>query len=107
MNQSKTEYLESRAGYQNVGVWLGPAVVVLMMLIGPQGTLSPSAWNTAAMGLWMAIWWATEATPVGVTAFIPLIFFAREFPLDPLCSELVLVTYEFLIFETKKTVFSM
>jgi sodium-dependent dicarboxylate transporter 2/3/5 len=24
----------------------------------------------------MAVWWATEATPVGVTAFIPLIFFA-------------------------------
>lgn len=76
MSLSKTDYLESRAGYQNVGVWLGPAVVILMMLVGPQGSLSESAWNTAAMGLWMAIWWATEATPVGVTAFIPLIFFA-------------------------------
>jgi sodium-dependent dicarboxylate transporter 2/3/5 len=47
-----------------------------LLLIGPQGSLSPEAWRTAALGLWMAVWWATEATPVGVTAFIPLIFFA-------------------------------
>lgn len=46
-----------------------------MLIIGPQSSLSPEAWNTAALGLWMAVWWATEATPVGVTAFIPLIFF--------------------------------
>ena len=47
-----------------------------MLMIGPQGSLELAAWKTAALGLWMAIWWATEATPVGVTAFIPLIFFA-------------------------------
>ena len=76
MTLSKTEYLESRARYQNIGVWLGPAVVIFMLIIGPQGSLEPAAWRTAALGLWMAIWWATEATPVGVTAFIPLIFFA-------------------------------
>ena len=27
----------------------------------------------AALGLWMAIWWATEAIPVAVTAFLPLV----------------------------------
>jgi sodium-dependent dicarboxylate transporter 2/3/5 len=48
----------------------------MMLIVGPQGGLSAEAWRTAALGLWMAIWWATEATPVGVTAFIPLIFFA-------------------------------
>jgi len=68
--------MESRARYQEVGLWLGPAIMVLMLLIGPQGSLSPEAWRTAALGLWMAVWWATETTPVGVTAFIPLIFFA-------------------------------
>ncbi len=47
-----------------------------MLLIGPQGGLDPAAWRTAALGMWMAVWWATEATHVGVTAFIPLIFFA-------------------------------
>ncbi len=71
-----TEQLETRARYQNVGVWLGPLIAILMLLAGPQGQLSLEAWRTAALGLWMAVWWATEATPVGVTAFIPLIFFA-------------------------------
>ena len=47
-----------------------------MLIIGPQGGLDAAAWRTAALGLWMAVWWATEARPVGVTAFIPLIFFA-------------------------------
>jgi sodium-dependent dicarboxylate transporter 2/3/5 len=47
-----------------------------MLVLGPQAGLSEEAWRTAALGLWMAVWWATEATPVGVTAFIPLIFFA-------------------------------
>ena len=66
----------ARARYQDIGIWLGPAVALLMLWIGPQGGLEEPAWRTAALGLWMAIWWATEARPVGVTAFIPLIFFA-------------------------------
>jgi len=34
------------------------------------------AWRAAAIGLWMAVWWATEAIPVPVTAFLPIIVFA-------------------------------
>jgi sodium-dependent dicarboxylate transporter 2/3/5 len=68
--------VDSRPRFQQIGIWLGPAIAILMLVIGPQGTLSDEAWKTAAVGLWMAVWWATEATPVGVTAFIPLIFFA-------------------------------
>lgn len=71
-----TQVIESRARHQTIGLFLGPAIAILMLLLGPQGELSLAAWRTAAMGLWMAVWWATEATPVGVTAFIPLIFFA-------------------------------
>ncbi|KAA9130178.1 DASS family sodium-coupled anion symporter [Marinihelvus fidelis] len=67
---------EVRARYQSVGLWLGPLVAGLMLLLGPPGALEPAAWKTAALGAWMAVWWATEAAPVGVTAFIPLIFFA-------------------------------
>lgn len=67
---------ETRARYQEIGVYLGPALAILMLLAGPQGGLSDAAWRTGAMSVWMAIWWATEATSVGVTAFIPLIFFA-------------------------------
>jgi sodium-dependent dicarboxylate transporter 2/3/5 len=71
-----TERKDSRAAYQEVGTYLGPLIAIAMLVAGPQGGLEVEAWRTAALGLWMAVWWATEATPVGVTAFIPLIFFA-------------------------------
>ncbi|MEM7084149.1 MAG: DASS family sodium-coupled anion symporter [Pseudomonadota bacterium] len=62
--------------YQRVGRWLGPLVFLIMLLTGSeQDVMSLSAWRTAGIGLWMAIWWATEAVPVPVTAFIPLITF--------------------------------
>lgn len=40
-----------------------------------QSAMSPEAWRAASVGLWMAIWWATEAIPVAVTAFLPLVIF--------------------------------
>jgi len=67
---------KARKRYQDIGIYLGPSITLLMLLAGPQGGLDDAAWRTAALGLWMAVWWATEARPVGVTAFIPLIFFA-------------------------------
>jgi sodium-dependent dicarboxylate transporter 2/3/5 len=66
----------ARARYQDIGIWAGPALCLLMLWIGPQGGLDDAAWRTAAVGSWMAVWWATEARPVGVTAFIPLVLFA-------------------------------
>ncbi|WP_148261802.1 SLC13 family permease [Brumicola nitratireducens] len=47
-----------------------------MMLFGSNQTaMSTEAWNVAAVALWMAIWWATEAVPVAATAFMPIIAF--------------------------------
>ena len=40
-----------------------------------QDAMDPQAWRAAAVGLWMAIWWATEAIPVPVTAFLPIVIF--------------------------------
>src|SRR5690606_2212764 len=50
-------------------------VACAMMLSDPPGSLGQAGWNTAAMGLAMAIWWATEAVPIAVTALLPLVFF--------------------------------
>ena len=62
--------------YQIVGRILGPAIFVVMLLTDQwQGVMSTEAWRVAAVGLWMATWWATEAIPVPVTAFLPLIVF--------------------------------
>ena len=47
----------------------------MLALEGWQDAMDPLAWRAAAAALWMAIWWATEAVPVPVTAFIPLVLF--------------------------------
>lgn len=67
---------QTRGRYQDVGLILGPIVFVLMMLLGAsQTTMDLAAWRVAAVALWMAIWWATEAVPVPVTAFLPIVVF--------------------------------
>lgn len=74
-----TQEIESnmdRATYANIGLVLGPAVFVIMTIFGLEQTTMPhQAWSTAAVGLWMAVWWATEAVPVPVTAFLPIVTF--------------------------------
>lgn len=51
----------------------------MMLAGGWQQAMDPVAWSVAAVGLWMAIWWAAEAVPVAITAFLPLVLFE---PLD-------------------------
>lgn len=66
---------EGRSTHQTVGLFLGPALALLMMLGSPPGELSEAGWNTAAIGVMMAVWWATEAVPIAVTALLPLVAF--------------------------------
>lgn len=62
--------------YQRIGRIAGPLAFVFMLATaGAQDAMSPTAWRVAAVGIWMAIWWATEAIPVAVTAFLPLVIF--------------------------------
>ena len=70
---SRNKQLET---YQVVGRILGPAIFLAMMVAGPWQDIMPSlAWKAAAAGIWMAVWWATEAIPVPVTALLPLVVF--------------------------------
>jgi len=43
-----------------------------MILVGPMGGMSGTAWRTAALGLLMVIWWVTEAVPIAATALLPM-----------------------------------
>ena len=52
----------------------GPAAAVLVALI-PLPGLEPAAQLTAAIAVWMAIWWMTEAVPIPVTSLLPLVAF--------------------------------
>jgi len=66
---------EGRSTHQVVGLFLGPALCILMMLSPAPTGLSDVGWTTAAIGILMAIWWATEAVPIAVTSLLPLALF--------------------------------
>ena len=84
-----------RAGYQVAGLFLGPAVAALLLLMGPPDSLSEAGWRTAAIGLLMAIWWATEALPIAATALLPIVLFplmgirALDDTVQPYSSEVI------------------
>lgn len=68
--------INQRGRYQDIGLILGPSIFVFMMVFDATQTTMPiEAWRVAAIGLWMATWWATEAIPVPVTAFLPIVAF--------------------------------
>lgn len=52
-------------------VLLGPALAALVVLIGPGE--DPNVARMAAVAVWMAAWWVTEAVPIAVTSLLPLV----------------------------------
>lgn len=56
-------------------IWFfgGPSATAIMLAVGPFGGMSDAAWRTAALGVWMGIWWMTEAVPIAATALLPLV----------------------------------
>ena len=72
---SDDDLREGRSSHQKVGLILGPAICALMLLADAPAELSDAGWRTAALGVLMAVWWATEAVPIAVTALLPLVSF--------------------------------
>lgn len=62
-----------------IALWCGPLVALTLVIVartmGPFETFSPAAVQVAGVGLWMALWWMTEAIPIAATALIPLAAF--------------------------------
>lgn len=50
---------------------LGPALAVAVYLLGPGD--DPKVARMAAVAVWMAAWWVTEAVPIPVTALLPIV----------------------------------
>ena len=67
--------IEGRSTHQTVGLFLGPTLALLMLLSDAPDGLSAQGWTTAAIGILMAVWWATEAVPIAITALLPLVVF--------------------------------
>lgn len=59
--------------YQIAGLLLGPTGFLAVLLSPTPAGLSATGWATAALAVWMAIWWATEALPLFVTALLPIL----------------------------------
>lgn len=55
-----------------IGLFLGPLLLILTLVLPAPGSMSVAAWHCAGLALFMAIWWATEAIPIPATALLPL-----------------------------------
>ncbi len=75
MHEPTEDVVPGRSPSQTTGLFLGPLLAVAMLVIGGPDDLNPIAWRTAAVGVLMATWWATEAIPIAATAFLPIVLF--------------------------------
>lgn len=51
----------------------GPALMLFFALTPAPEGLPVAAWQTIGIVFWMAFWWITEAVPIPVTSFLPLV----------------------------------
>ena len=59
---------------QTIGLWLGVASFLLLMVFPVDASNVPAS-RLAAVALLMAIWWVTDAIPLFATALLPLVLF--------------------------------
>jgi solute carrier family 13 (sodium-dependent dicarboxylate transporter), member 2/3/5 len=55
-----------------IALWLGPLLMLVLLLLPIPSGLKPEAWRLVALAAWMVIWWMSEAVPVAVTALLPI-----------------------------------
>jgi solute carrier family 13 (sodium-dependent dicarboxylate transporter), member 2/3/5 len=63
---------------QRAGLFGGPAMALLVFaLLGTSESelLTPAGRAVASSGVWMAVWWMTEAVALPVTSLLPLVLF--------------------------------
>jgi sodium-dependent dicarboxylate transporter 2/3/5 len=56
------------------GLIVGPVILLSTLLLSPPFEGLPiEAWHTIGLATLMAVWWVTEAVPIPVTAFLPMV----------------------------------
>ena len=58
-----------------VGFLVGLISAIIILILPDIESLPEEGKKAAAVFVWMAVWWATEAVPIAITALIPLVFF--------------------------------
>lgn len=57
---------------RKIGLLLGPAFLLMTLLLDAPGGMSTEAWRALGLMLLMATWWSTEAIPIPATALLPI-----------------------------------
>ena len=65
---------ETRSRGQRIGLWLGPLLFALTLLLDLEPG-RPEITRMAAVALLMATWWITDAIPLFATALLPLLLY--------------------------------
>jgi len=71
----------TRGTVAGIGRLLGPVLALAVFVLLPgqntpgDGGLSPAGLATAAVAVWMATWWLSEAVPIAATALLPIVLF--------------------------------
>ena len=60
---------------RGVGLWFGPLAFIAVWLAPASEGLAPEAQRLAAVAVWMAVWWTSEAVPIPATALLPIVMF--------------------------------
>ena len=60
---------------QRIGLVLGPALFLILLIMPPLEGLNPDAQMVLASAVWIATWWITEAIPIAATSLLPIILF--------------------------------
>jgi sodium-dependent dicarboxylate transporter 2/3/5 len=58
-----------------IGLLLGPALFVLVLLLPVPDGMPPEGMHVAAVAILMAVWWISEAIPIPATALLPVALF--------------------------------
>ncbi|MCL2204125.1 MAG: DASS family sodium-coupled anion symporter [Defluviitaleaceae bacterium] len=60
---------------KKIGFILGGALFLLFLAVPPPEGLSVEAWRLVAVTVLMAVFWVTEALPMGVTSLLPIVLY--------------------------------
>lgn len=64
-----------KASIKFIGLFLGPALFGVALMMQSSHYLAPVAWQVLGVALWMVAWWISEAAPMAITALLPIILF--------------------------------